>query len=198
MALRVDVTTLEDPLGRTFRYEFDGDRAQILLGRRGGVDILLPQAQVSLVHARIERRGDGYTITDDGSTNGTHINGRVLPTAEPQPLSDGDLVAIGDFQLQVGIDGDAATSDGAAENPAAVARRMVRDVLERLGPAEVQPSLVILDGPQAGAALLSCPTSAARTCWGAATKWSCGSTTSICGKSMRRWSGTPNGSACAT
>ena len=40
---------------RVFRYEFDADRAQILLGRRGGVDVLLPDARVSLVHARIER-----------------------------------------------------------------------------------------------------------------------------------------------
>ena len=45
---------------RVFRYEFDADRAQILLGRRGGVDVLLPDARVSLVHARIERRKGAY------------------------------------------------------------------------------------------------------------------------------------------
>ena len=60
---------------RVFRYEFDADRAQILLGRRGGVDVLLPDARVSLVHARIERRKGAYYLVDDGSTNGTRLNG---------------------------------------------------------------------------------------------------------------------------
>jgi pSer/pThr/pTyr-binding forkhead associated (FHA) protein len=147
VALRIDVTSLEDPT-RSFRYEFDGDRAQVLLGRRGGVDVLLPHAKVSLVHARIERRGGDYLLVDDGSTNGTRLNGAAVASGQRAALRDGDRIAIGDFSLQVGIS-DAAP-DGSAESAASVARRMVREVLERLGPAETQPCLQVLDGPQAG------------------------------------------------
>jgi pSer/pThr/pTyr-binding forkhead associated (FHA) protein len=150
VALRIDVTTAEDPT-RPFRYEFDGDRAQILLGRRGGVDVLLPHAEVSLVHARVERSGDGYFLFDEGSTNGTRLNGALLSSGQRAALQDGDRIAIGQFALQIGIS-DAAL-DGSAESAASVARRMVREVLERLGPGETQPSLLVLDGRQAGATL---------------------------------------------
>jgi pSer/pThr/pTyr-binding forkhead associated (FHA) protein len=150
VALRIDVTTVEDP-SRSFRYEFDGDRAQILLGRRGGVDVLLPQAKVSLVHARIERRGEGYFIVDDGSTNGTRLNGSPLGGGLPAALRDGDRIAIGDFALSVALTD--ALPDGSAESAASVARRMVREVLERLGPGETLPSLQVIDGPQAGTTL---------------------------------------------
>jgi pSer/pThr/pTyr-binding forkhead associated (FHA) protein len=150
VGLRIDVTSLEDP-ARSFRYEFDGDRAQILLGRRGGVDVLLPHAKVSLVHARIERHGEGYSLVDDGSTNGTRLNGAAIASGQPAALRNGDRIAIGDFALEVGIS-DAAP-DGSAESAASVARRMVREVLERLGPGQTQPSLQVLDGPQAGLTL---------------------------------------------
>jgi pSer/pThr/pTyr-binding forkhead associated (FHA) protein len=150
VALRIDVTSNEDP-ARSFRYEFESDRAQILLGRRGGVDVLLPHAKVSLVHARIERRGEGYLLVDDGSTNGTRLNGKAVAAGQHVALRDGDRLAIGDFALQVGIS-DAAP-DGSAESAASVARRMVREVLERLGPAETQPCLRVLDGPQAATTL---------------------------------------------
>jgi pSer/pThr/pTyr-binding forkhead associated (FHA) protein len=150
VALRIDVTPLDEP-ARSFRYEFDGDRAQILLGRRGGVDVLLPHAKVSLVHARIEHRGDGYFLVDDGSTNGTTLNGAALATGQYMALRDGDRAVIGDFALSVGITDGAP--DGSAESAASVARRMVREVMERLGPAETQPSLLVLDGTQAGLTL---------------------------------------------
>jgi pSer/pThr/pTyr-binding forkhead associated (FHA) protein len=151
VALRLEVTALDDPQGRAFRYEFDADRSQILLGRRGGVDVLLPHAKVSLVHARIERRGDEYFLVDDGSTNGTRLNGAALAAGQRTPRHDGDRVSIGDFALQVAI--VAAEPDGSSENPGSVARRLVREVLERLGPGETQPSLQVLDGPQAASTL---------------------------------------------
>ncbi|HZS36272.1 MAG TPA: FHA domain-containing protein [Polyangia bacterium] len=151
MPLRLQVTALDDPQARVFRYEFDADRAQILLGRRGGVDVLLPHSKVSLVHARIERRAGDYFLVDDGSTNGTRLNGAPVPTGQRQPLRDGDRIAIGSFALEVAI----AESDinWPAESSGSIARRMVREVLERLGPGESQPSLLVLDGPQTGVLL---------------------------------------------
>jgi pSer/pThr/pTyr-binding forkhead associated (FHA) protein len=147
----LEVTALGDPQARTFRYDFDADRAQILLGRRGGVDVLLPDARVSLVHARIERRKGEYFLVDDGSTNGTRLNGAVVATGVRQPLREGDRVTIGDYGLQVAM---SPSSDGLRpESSLSMARSMVRDLLERLGPGESQPSLRVLDGPQEGVML---------------------------------------------
>jgi pSer/pThr/pTyr-binding forkhead associated (FHA) protein len=152
--LRLEVSAIGEPgqSRRSFRYEFDADRAQILLGRRGGVDVLLPDARVSLVHARIERKKGEYYLVDDGSTNGTRINGAVVPTGLRQKLVEGDRITIGEYALAVSLTGS-LTGDIRPESSLSMARGMVRDLLERLGPGESQPSLRVLDGPQTGVML---------------------------------------------
>jgi pSer/pThr/pTyr-binding forkhead associated (FHA) protein len=148
--LRLEVSARGDSGSRrVFRYEFDADRAQILLGRRGGVDVLLPDARVSLVHARIERRKGAYYLVDDGSTNGTRLNGTVVATGMRQPLREGDRITIGDYALSVSLP-SSHTGEARPESSLSMARGMVRDLLERLGPGESQPSLRVLDGPQTG------------------------------------------------
>jgi len=151
--LRLEVSAIGDSGSRrVFRYEFDADRAQILLGRRGGVDVLLPDARVSLVHARIERRKGAYYLVDDGSTNGTRLNGTVVATGMRQPLREGDRITIGDYALSVSIP-SSHIGEARPESSLSMARGMVRDLLERLGPGESQPSLRVLDGPQTGVML---------------------------------------------
>ena len=153
MPLRLEVSAVGDSGSRrVFRYEFDADRAQILLGRRGGVDVLLPDARVSLVHARIERRKGAYYLVDDGSTNGTGLNGTIVATGVRQPLREGDRITIGDYALSVSIP-SSHIGEGRPESSLSMARGMVRDLLERLGPGESQPSLSVLDGPQTGVML---------------------------------------------
>lgn len=153
MPLRLEVSARGDSGSRrVFRYEFDSDRAQILLGRRGGVDVLLPDARVSLVHARIERKKGAYYLVDDGSTNGTRLNGTVVATGLRQPLREGDRITIGDYALSVSLP-SSHTGEARPESSLSMARGMVRDLLERLGPGESQPSLRVLDGPQTGVML---------------------------------------------
>jgi pSer/pThr/pTyr-binding forkhead associated (FHA) protein len=148
--LRLEVTALSDPQARVFRYEFDSDRAQILLGRRGGVDVLLPDVRVSLVHARIERYQGEYFLVDNASTNGTRLNGSLLVAGARQLLAESDRIIIGEFALKVALQ---ASVDGRPESSLSLARGMVRELLERLGPGESQPSLEVLDGPQTGVVL---------------------------------------------
>ncbi len=45
------------------------------------------------MHARLERAGDGWLLTDLGSTNGTRLNGWRI--REPVPVRAGDRVAFG-------------------------------------------------------------------------------------------------------
>lgn len=50
-------------------------------------------------HAQIDRRGLQYTITDLASTNGTYVNGAILPPQQPKELHNGDRVVIGRVNL---------------------------------------------------------------------------------------------------
>ena len=56
------------------------------------LELRFPGGTVSSIHARLERDGAGWTIVDEGSKNGTFVNGERVPRAA---LRDGDLLEIG-------------------------------------------------------------------------------------------------------
>jgi DNA-binding NtrC family response regulator len=67
-----------------------------LTSRRGespSVDFVIPDAKVSAQHARLERALGRWCVTDDGSKNGTFVNGIRVERAV---LSDGDTLDVGD------------------------------------------------------------------------------------------------------
>jgi len=63
------------------------------LGRSSACTIQLLDEKVSRLHSTIRRDGDKYILKDEGSSNGTGLNGRLL--IEGQEMSPGDEVAIG-------------------------------------------------------------------------------------------------------
>ncbi len=63
------------------------------LGRESDNTLSIPEAAVSRHHARVEMRGDRYWIVDQGSTNGTVINGTKVPE---HCLREHDIVRVGD------------------------------------------------------------------------------------------------------
>jgi transcriptional regulator with GAF, ATPase, and Fis domain len=80
------------------RFVTFNDRLEI--GRRPGegdprTALVLPDRTVSSVHARITRvlqAGDSFSIEDLGSTNGTHVDGRLI--VGPTALKNGSLIFI--------------------------------------------------------------------------------------------------------
>jgi transcriptional regulator with GAF, ATPase, and Fis domain len=79
----------------------------IAIGRRPGCELVVEEAHVSGEHARIERRGDRYLLSDLGSTNGTtivrnHERQRLEGRGASVDLESGDVVELGS--------GDAVTS----------------------------------------------------------------------------------------
>lgn len=50
-------------------------QGSVLIGRDPAADMVLTDAGVSWHHARLEDRGDSWTLVDLGSTNGTAVNG---------------------------------------------------------------------------------------------------------------------------
>jgi hypothetical protein len=51
-------------------------------------------------HATIQRSDNAYTLTDLGSTNGTYVNGNRIASFAPQPLSPGDMIKIGEVEIE--------------------------------------------------------------------------------------------------
>jgi diguanylate cyclase (GGDEF)-like protein/uncharacterized protein (TIGR02996 family) len=72
--------------------------APVTVGRGEHNAIVLGGDSASRSHGRFEKRTDGWWVVDNGSTNGTYVNGQQKQDA---PLSDGDRVRIGDTLLKV-------------------------------------------------------------------------------------------------
>jgi hypothetical protein len=64
------------------------------LGRDITNDIVINDREVSRHHMRLTRSGEGYSIEDLGSTNGTFINGKRVSGI--QPLKNGDIIGLGE------------------------------------------------------------------------------------------------------
>ena len=77
----------------------DGEKSEVpvkemmTLGRRRKCDVVITDSAVSRHHATIELVDGSYVLRDEGSSNGTLLNGE--PISE-QKLRDGDKVTIGE------------------------------------------------------------------------------------------------------
>lgn len=72
-----------------------GAYAQI--GRSADNAVQISDALASRAHAALEWQGNGYTLRDLGSTNGTILNG--MRVVQPVPLRAGDVIQIGSTRL---------------------------------------------------------------------------------------------------
>jgi pSer/pThr/pTyr-binding forkhead associated (FHA) protein len=72
-------------------------RSRVQLGRSAACDVVLEDSTVSRQHARIDREGGHYVVTDVGSLNGTYVN--RTPVNRAAVLNDGDEIRIGIFRL---------------------------------------------------------------------------------------------------
>ncbi len=71
------------------------EQVAILLGRSPFCDIALEDPAISELHCQLERAGEGFVVNDQGSTNGTMINGRPLEPGVPGPLENDDVLTVG-------------------------------------------------------------------------------------------------------
>ncbi len=73
------------------------------IGRHPDSEIFLDDITVSRRHVVVERDGDGYTLRDVGSLNGTYVNRKRVDEAQ---LRYGDEVQIGRYRLSFIVGGD--------------------------------------------------------------------------------------------
>jgi pSer/pThr/pTyr-binding forkhead associated (FHA) protein len=91
---KASLTVLRGPAAGT---EFELEAARVVVGRSHTADLVLDDASVSSEHAAIELDAKGFGIRDLASTNGVHVNGAEVLSAE---LKHGDRVVVGNCELQ--------------------------------------------------------------------------------------------------
>ncbi|MCE9669428.1 FHA domain-containing protein [Myxococcus stipitatus] len=78
--------------GKDAGKEFVFDQDSVLIGRTSECDVVLYDPGVSRRHCRLFLDGDNYSVEDQGSANGTLLNGSAVQT---QTLEDGDKLTLG-------------------------------------------------------------------------------------------------------
>ena len=69
----------------------------ITIGRRetsNNPDVALHEPEISKYHARVQQRGNDFFIMDEGSTNGTWVDGRRIRQHAWEPLGDGSTITL--------------------------------------------------------------------------------------------------------
>ena len=92
----IKLTVLSDKMRGT---SFTLSDQQYTIGRSDSADITIAEGTVSGRHCTLTRMENGsYAVHDEGSTNGTRVNGRKLED-ETLPLENGDLLQIGSVEM---------------------------------------------------------------------------------------------------
>jgi pSer/pThr/pTyr-binding forkhead associated (FHA) protein len=81
--------------GRQHAVTLEDEQSPVTVGRRPDNDIVLSwDSEVSRRHAHLLRTEAGWVLVDDGSRNGTYLNGERW--TEQRALRDGDVLRFGD------------------------------------------------------------------------------------------------------
>ena len=73
------------------------DSQRLVIGRGPGVDLAIDDSSISREHAVVEFSGQGFRISDLGSTNGIVVNGSNVSVSD---LKHSDKFQIGEHQFQ--------------------------------------------------------------------------------------------------
>lgn len=69
------------------------------VGRVDSNDITMPDFSISELHAVVIAEGGGHVIEDQGSTNGTFVNGEKLKPQQKRALDDGDILGLARYEF---------------------------------------------------------------------------------------------------
>jgi len=95
---RVGIVRIEE--GKEPGRVYEIRKESLSIGRSRESDIFLEDLAVSRLHASIINMGNGnYALRDEGSANGTKVNGQTVNKYQPVPLNEGDKVQLGQTVL---------------------------------------------------------------------------------------------------
>ena len=88
--------------GRSFNVQLRVGAAPAYVGRVAGSAVRIDDPSISRMHCSIALRSNGdIVVADLGSSNGTYVNGQILPSNEARAVKAGDTVKVGDIVLTV-------------------------------------------------------------------------------------------------
>ena len=93
------VLRLRPPAGPPIEFE----QERTLVGRDPSCTVVLDDKSVSRRHVIVERRGASWCVVDQGSANGTFVDGQQVAEAE---LRDGQELRLGTLPLAVEVESD--------------------------------------------------------------------------------------------
>lgn len=146
------VLTIAEGKGRGQKFQFEAEK--VTIGRGAENDVVLNDAGVSRTHARIERQGSFWMLLDNGSANGTELNGATIE--KPSTLKAGDRIGVGPVTFEFSPERDgfagaraeaAGRSIGDETRISAAPKREAETRISAMPAAEARP----ID-PRAGAA----------------------------------------------
>ena len=87
--------TLSGNNGSVLKGQMKGGK--LTVGRNGAKAMLTvpSDGKLSGLHATFTKQGNQMMITDNGSTNGTKLNGNKIPAAAPTPVHQNDTITLG-------------------------------------------------------------------------------------------------------
>lgn len=129
-------------------HVFEHEGPEIVVGRDPGCHVQLPFSFVSGHHFTVISESSSWLIADQGSTNGTVLNGRKLAPYAYTPLRGGDLVSVGEILIQVDVVDEMSQSFSLEESGEEV-RRMVWETLRARG-ASAETEIEVVAGPERG------------------------------------------------
>ena len=92
--------------------------SNLTIGRAPDNQLVINDPQASSHHAQILPDGQGYLLTDIGSTNGTFVNEQRLFPHSPRLLISGDVIRIGNTAYTYEVSGVPQFGQTVAANPA--------------------------------------------------------------------------------
>ena len=131
--------------------EFTLTETRTTIGRGSDNVVVIPDISVSRQHVILEAQGERWIVLDQGSGNGTRVNGKNV---DRYPLAHGDQIAIGDTVLQF-VEPGGIVVKGAAAKPPAPARPLAAEDPEATSNKAPPPSALKKRAPLYGAVLLA-------------------------------------------
>jgi len=127
-------------VGITREDEVLGGGESAVLGRAADARVRLDAPQVSSRHACIMGVGDRWLLVDQGSRNGTLLNGVLIPPQTAQELVHGDVITLNPFRLAIdfGKKMQAKATTLAMEDSSVVVRAIEAEELESLAGRRLQ------------------------------------------------------------